>query len=177
MESKWYVINVLSGYESKVVKLIKENALKQNISDMFQELIIPVENIVEYKKGKKIGSEKKIFPGYIMIKMVLNDLTWNIVKNTRYVTKLLGGGNKPIPISEAEVKRVLEQVAEGKVVKEVQKVFEVAESIKITDGPFETFTGLVEEVDSEKKRLKVLVSIFGRDTPVELEYNQVEKLN
>ena len=119
LESKWYVINVLSGYENKAVRLIKENAKKKGVSELFEELIIPVENVAEYKNGKKVSAEKKIFPGYVMIKMKLNDLTWNIVKNTHYVAKLLGGNNKPLSISDAEAKRVLEQVAKGKIVREV----------------------------------------------------------
>jgi transcriptional antiterminator NusG len=173
--AKWYIINVLSGYEKKVIGLIKENALKKQVADAFKDFVVPVENTVEIKKGKKINAEKKIFPGYIMVNMELNDLTWNIVKNTQYVGKLLGGSNTPLAIPEFEVKRVLMQVEEGKVIKEMKKSFEVGENVKIVNGVFETFNGIIEEVEDEKQRLKVLVSIFGRETPVDLHFDQVEK--
>lgn len=176
LELKWYIINILSGYENKVVSLIKENAIKKNTSDFFQEFVIPIENTLQIKKGKRCNSEKKIFPGYIMVRMKLNDLTWNIVKNTRYVGKLLGANNTPYPIPDFEVRRVLQQVEEGKIAKEMKKVFEVGESIRITNGVFETFNGFVEEVEEERQRLKVLVSIFGRETPVDLHFDQVEKV-
>ncbi|MFK7760586.1 MAG: transcription termination/antitermination protein NusG [Candidatus Midichloriaceae bacterium] len=175
MTAKWYIINVLSGYEKKVITLIKENAAKKQVADAFEDFVVPIESTVELKKGKKVNAEKRIFPGYIMVHMDLNDLTWNIVKNTQYVGKLLGGGNTPLAIPEFEVKRVLMQVEEGKVVKEMKKTFEVGENVKIINGVFETFNGIVEEVEDEKQRLKVLVSIFGRETPVDLHFDQVEK--
>ena len=175
MATKWYIINVLSGYEKKVISLIKENALKKQAIDPFKDFVVPIENTVELKKGKKVNAEKRIFPGYIMVNMDLNDLTWNIVKNTQYVGKLLGGSNTPLPIPEFEVKRVLKQTEDGKVAKEMKKTFEVGENVKIINGVFETFNGLVEEVEDEKRRLKVLVSIFGRETPVDLHFDQVEK--
>lgn len=175
MTAKWYIINVLSGYEKKVISLIKENAIKKSVADSFKDFVIPVENTVEVKRGKKVSAEKRIFPGYVMVHMDLNDLTWNVVKNTRYVGKLLGGSNTPLPMPEFEIKRVLEQVEEGKVVKEMKETFEVGENVKIINGVFETFNGIVEEVEDEKHRLKVLVSIFGRETPVDLHFDQVEK--
>jgi transcriptional antiterminator NusG len=176
MSAKWYIINALSGYEKKVLTLIKENAAKNNVTELFEDFVIPVENTVEVKKGKKVNAERKIFPGYILVKMELNDLTWNIVKNTQYVGKLLGGGNKPLFVPDHEVEMVLKQVEDGKIVKEIKRTFEIGENIKIISGVFETFNGIVEEVDDKKKRLKILVSIFGRETPVELEFEQVEKL-
>lgn len=175
MTAQWYIINVLSGYEKKVISLIKENAIKNHVIDAFKDFVVPIENTVELKKGKKVNAEKRIFPGYIMVNMDLNDLTWNIVKNTQYVGKLLGGSNTPSPIPEFEVNRVLKQVEDGKVVKEMKKTFEIGENVKIINGVFETFNGLVEEVEDEKQRLKVLVSIFGRETPVDLHFDQVEK--
>ncbi|WPX96005.1 Transcription termination/antitermination factor NusG [Candidatus Bandiella woodruffii] len=168
---------MLSGYEKKAIELIRQNAQKKEVDHLFEDFVIPVEHTLELKKGKKVDSEKKIFPGYVLVNMELNDLTWNIVKNTQYVGKLLGGGNRPLPIPEHEIKRVLKQVEEGKVVKERKKTFEIGENVRIINGVFETFNGIVEEVDDEKQRLKILVSIFGRETPVELEFEQVEKIN
>ncbi len=176
MIAKWYIINVLSGYESKAVSLIKETAMKKQIIDSFKDFVVPVENAVEIKKGKKVNAEKKMFPGYVLVNMILNDLTWNIVKNTQYVGKLLGGSNIPSPVPEFEVRKVLEQVEEGKVIRAMKKSFEVGENVKIINGVFETFNGLVGNVEDEKQRLKVLVSIFGRETPVELHFDQVEKI-
>jgi len=176
LDFKWYIINVLSGYERKVVSLIKEIASKRGVPTLFKDFIIPVENVTELKKGKKTNFEKRIFPGYILVNMELNDITWNIVKNTQHVGRLLGGNNMPTPISNAEVERVLKQVEEGRELKEMKKSFEVGESVKITSGAFETFSGLIEEVEDSRQRVKVLVSIFGRETPVDLHFDQVEKL-
>lgn len=175
MAARWYIVNTLSGYEHKVSQLIKDNASKKGIENLFEEIVVPVENVTEVKKGKKVVSEKKIFPGYILVKMELNDLTWNLVKNIPRVSGFLGGSGRPVPIPEREVMDVLKQVEEGAVVKEVEISFEVGETIKINEGPFQTFTGVVDDVDHVKKKLKVSVSIFGRATPVELEFAQVEK--
>lgn len=175
MVAKWYIINVLSGYEKKVVSLIKENALKKGVLDAFHDFVVPVENTVQLKRGKRVNTEKRIFPGYIVVLMELSTLTWNIVKSTQYVGKLLGSGNKPSVVLESEVKRVLAQAEEGKIVKEMKKSFEIGENVRIINGVFETFNGIVEEVEDEKQRLKVLVSIFGRETPVDLHFDQVEK--
>lgn len=176
MSHYWYIVNTLSGYESKVAKTIRDEAIKRGVSDAFEDIVIPTENVSEFKKGKKVDSVKKIFPGYILVKMDLNDTTWSLVKQVPNVAKFLGVGNRPARIAENEVKRVLQQVADGMIVKECQASYEMAEVVKIIDGPFETFAGVVEDVDQERKRLKVLVSIFGRDTPVELEFKQVEKI-
>lgn len=175
MAAKWYIVNTLSGFEHKVAKAIKESAEKKNILDKFEDVVVPVENVTELKKGKKVVAEKKIFPGYILVKMHLDDASWNLVKNTPKVSGFLGGSGKPLPVSEKEVNRVLQQVEEGSVVKEVDVSFDVGETVKIIEGPFETFTGLVDEIDVVRKRLKISVSIFGRPTPVELEFHQVEK--
>lgn len=175
MVSHWYIVNTLSGFEHKVSQLIKDNAEKKGISDRFEEIVVPVENVTEIKKGKKVTTEKKIFPGYIMIKMHLDDASWNLVKNTPRVSGFLGGNGKPAAIPEREVHRLLKQVEEGSVAKEVEVAFEVGEQVKIMEGPFETFTGVVEDVDLVKRKVKISVSIFGRPTPVELEFNQIEK--
>jgi transcriptional antiterminator NusG len=175
LTARWYIVNTLSGYEQKVAKAIRDTAEQRGVSSSFEDIIVPVENVTELRKGKKVTAAKKIFPGYILIKMELNDLTWNIVKSTPRVAGLLGSSGKPLPVPEAEVKRVLKQVEEGAVTKEIEVSYDINETVKIIDGPFETFTGMIEEVDVEKKRLKVLVSIFGRSTPVELEFHQVEK--
>lgn len=172
---RWYIVNTLSGYEQKVAKAIIETAKQKGISEMFEDVVVPVENVIELKKGKKVSTSKKIFPSYIMVKMELNDLSWNIVKNIPKVSGFLGGGNKPIPVPELEVKRVLQQVEQGKIEKQVELTFDIGEVVKILDGPFENFMGVIEEVEYEKKRVKISVSIFGRSTPVELEFNQIEK--
>lgn len=175
MAARWYIVNTLSGYEHKVSQLIKDHASKKGVENLFEEIVVPVENVTEVKKGKKVISEKKIFPGYILVKMELNDLSWNLVKNIPRVSGFLGGSGRPVPISEREAMSVLQQVEEGSVAKDVEITFAVGETIKINEGPFQTFTGVVDDVDSARKRLKVSVSIFGRATPVELEFTQVEK--
>jgi len=176
LASRWYIVNTLSGYEHKVANLITDHAAKKNLTEKFEDIVVPVENVTEIKKGKKVTSEKKIFPGYIMVKMQLDDATWNLVKNIPRVAGFLGGSGKPVAIPEKEVTRLLQQIEEGAVIKEVELTYAVAETIKIIDGPFNSFTGVVDEVDHERKRLKISVSIFGRPTPVDLEYGQVEKI-
>lgn len=165
----------MSGFEKKVSKLIEDHAEKKGIRTKFHEIIVPVENVTEIKKGKKVTSEKKIFPGYILVKMELDDSSWNLVKNIPRVAGFLGGSGKPVPIPEREVQQVLNKVKEGAVAKELELTYEVGETVKIIDGAFQTFNGTVDDVDIEKKRLKISVSIFGRPTPVELDFNQVEK--
>ncbi|RZI46721.1 transcription termination/antitermination factor NusG [Rickettsiales endosymbiont of Peranema trichophorum] len=174
--TSWYVINAASGFEHKIAKAIKEAAEQKGLSAAFEEVMVPVENISEVRRGKKVVSSRKIFPGYVLIKMDLNDVTWNIIKNIPKVAGLLGASGKPLPVPEEEVMRVLKQIEDGAVVKEVVLAYEVGETVKIIDGPFETFTGVIEELDVEKTRLKVLVSIFGRATPVDLDFVQVEKI-
>lgn len=175
MAAKWYIVNTLSGFEYKVSQAIRDAAEKRGMSEKFEDIVVPTESVTEVKKGKKVVSEKKIYPGYILIKMQLDDASWNLVKNTPKVSGFLGGSGKPLPVSEREVAQVLQQVEQGSVAKDVDVMFEVGESVKIIDGPFETFTGVVDEIDALKKRLKISVSIFGRPTPVELDFSQVEK--
>jgi len=173
--NKWYILNTTSGQEQKVAKSLRDIVTQRNIQDKFEEIIVPVESVTEIKKGKKVITERKIFPGYVIVKMTLDDETWAILKNIPKASKLLGGGGKPVPVPESQIFAVLKQVEEGLVVKEAVVMFGVGEVVKIIDGPFESFSGTVDKVDEEKRRLKVSVSIFGRLTPVDLEFGQVEK--
>lgn len=177
MTVSWYILNTLSGYEQRIARHIKDEAEKKGLRDLIHEVVVPVESVSELRRGKKVQTSKKIFPGYILIKMQLDDETWSMVKNIPNVAKFLGSKNKPAKIQEHEVSRILKQMAEGVVVKEDDASYEVGELVKIIDGPFEAFTGAIEGVDNVKRRLKVLVSILGRDTPVELEFDQVKKCN
>jgi transcriptional antiterminator NusG len=176
MASRWYVIHVYSGFEKKVATAVREQAEQKGLADRFEEILVPTEEVVEVKRGAKVSSERKIFPGYVLIKMDLDDETWHLVKNTAKVTGFLGGRGRPSPISEAEAARIMRQVQEGVERPKPSITFDVGEQVRVSDGPFTSFNGVVEEVDEEKSRLKVAVSIFGRATPVELEYSQVEKV-
>ena len=176
MDARWYVVNVHSGSEKKVAESIREQALLKKMEEKILEVIVPVEQVIEVKKGTKISSERKFFPGYVLVKMVMSDASWHVVKNTPKVTGFLGSRNKPQPITESEAQKIIKQMQEG--VERPQTIinFEIGEQVRVNDGPFASFVGLVEEVDAEKTRLKVSVSIFGRSTPVELEFAQVEKV-
>ena len=175
MDARWYVVNVHSGCEKKVAQSIKEQAVIKKMEDRIFDVLIPTEEVVEVKKGAKVTSERKFFPGYILVKMVMSDDAWHLIKNNPNVSGFLGSRNKPYPITEAEVQRIMTQMQEG--VERPREVvnFEIGEQVRVCDGPFASFVGLVEDVDTEKARVKVSVSIFGRATPVELEYSEVEK--
>jgi transcription termination/antitermination protein NusG len=175
MSKEWYVVHTYSGYEMKAKQNLEERIRKLGEEGRFGEILVPTENIVEMVKGKKRESKRKFFPGYILINMELNDETWYIVKNTPKITGFVGGGSRPAPIPEDEVRKITQQIAEGSLKPKPKAVFERGEGVRIIDGPFTSFNGIVEEVRPEKGKLRVAVSIFGRSTPVELDFTQVEK--
>jgi len=176
LAAKWYVIHVYSGFEKKVAQSIEEQAKQAGMVDLFEQVLVPSEEVVEMRRGAKVNAERKFFPGYVLAKMEMTDETWHLVKNTPKVTGFLGSGSKPTAISEAEAARIMHQVQEGIERPKPAVIFEIGEQVRVCDGPFNSFNGTVEDVDEERSRLKVAVSIFGRSTPVELEYAQVEKL-
>ena len=176
MAQRWYVLHVYSGFEKKVASSIIEGAKKRALDQFISEVMVPTEEVVEVRRGQKINSERKFFPGYVLVKMNLTDEAYHLIKNTPKVTGFLGADNKPMPISEGEAQRIMNQVQEGIERPKPSISFEVGEQVRVSDGPFASFNGTVEEVDEARSRLKVAVSIFGRATPVELEFGQVEKL-
>ena len=176
MSKRWYIVQAYSNFEQKVADSIREQAKQRHLDQFFEEILVPKEKVVEVRRGQKVDAERKFFPGYVLVKMELTDEAYHLIKNTPKVTGFLGADNKPMPISEAEASRIRAQVEEGIVHPKSSISFEIGEQVRVSDGPFASFNGVVEEIDAGRSRLKVAVSIFGRATPVELEYTQVEKL-
>ncbi|GIK81962.1 MAG: transcription termination/antitermination protein NusG [Pseudorhodoplanes sp.] len=176
MAKRWYIVHAYSNFEKKVAESIREQAKQRGLEDKFEEVLVPTEKVTEVRRGRKVDAERKFFPGYVLVKCELTDEVYHLIKNTPKVTGFLGADNKPMPISEAEAGRILHQVQEGIERPKPSITFEVGEQVRVSDGPFASFNGVVEEVDDARSRVKVAVSIFGRATPVELEFGQVEKL-
>ena len=176
MTKRWYIIHAYSNFEKKVADSIRDSAAQKGLGDLFEDIIVPTQKVVEVRGGKKVDSERKFFPGYVLAKMEMTDDAYHLIKNTPKVTGFLGANNKPMPISESEANDILNQIQEGVEHPRPSISFEVGESVRVADGPFASFSGMVQEVDEERARLKVEVSIFGRATPVDLEYGQVEKV-
>ena len=176
MAARWYVIHVYSGFENRVARSIRDQASQMGLDDVIQEVLVPMEEVVQMRRGAKVNAERKFFPGYVLARIEMNDEAWHLVKDTPKVSGFLGAGNNPVPMSDAEVQRILHQVKEGVERPKPSITFDIGEQVRVSDGPFTSFNAMVEDVDEERARLKVSVSIFGRATPVELEYGQVEKL-
>jgi len=176
MATHWYIVHTYSNFEKKVADSIKQQASEKGLEDIFEEVLVPTEEVVEVRRGQKVNAERKFFPGYVLVKMNLTDEAYHLVKNTPKVTGFLGSGNKPMPVSQKEVDHILHQVEEGAERPKPSITYEIGEHVKVMDGPFATFTGVVEDVYPDTARLKVAVSIFGRATPVELEFGQVERM-
>ena len=175
MAMRWYSISVLSNYEKRVAENIKEAIIQNSLESEIEQVLVPTEEVLEVRRGKKIQSERRFMPGYVLVRMKMTDKSYHLIKDTNRVTGFLGQQGKPMPLSDLEVARLLNQVEEGAEKPRALIAYETGESVNVTDGPFEGFTGMVEEVDEMNNRLKVSVSIFGRATPVELEYGQVQK--
>ncbi|MEC9345742.1 MAG: transcription termination/antitermination protein NusG [Pseudomonadota bacterium] len=176
MAKHWYIVHAYSGFEKKVAAAIREQAEQKGMTDLIDEVMVPVEEVVEMRRGQKVSAERKFFPGYVLVKMEMTNETYHLVKNVGKVTGFLGSANKPQPVPEREAQRILHLVQEGVERPKPTITFEIGEQVRVADGPFTSFNGMVEEIDEERSRLKVSVSIFGRATPVELEFSQVEKL-
>ena len=175
MAKRWYIVHAYSNFENKVAQSIKDQAAQRGLAEKFDEVMVPTEKVVEVRRGRKVDAERKFFPGYVLVKVELTDEAYHLIKNTPKVTGFLGD-KKPMPISEAEASRILQQVQEGVERPKPSVMFEIGENVRVSDGPFASFNGVVEEVDEGRSRVKVAVSIFGRATPVELEFAQVEKI-
>jgi transcriptional antiterminator NusG len=176
MSKRWYIVHAYSNFENKVAESIREQAKQRHLEHLFEQILVPKEKVTEVRRGRKVDAERKFFPGYVLVKMDLTDEAYHLIKNTPKVTGFLGNDNKPMPITEAEASRILHQVQEGIDRPKATVSFEIGEQVRVSDGPFASFNGVVEEVDDARSRLKVAVSIFGRATPVELEFAQVEKV-
>jgi len=177
MAAKWYIVQAYSNFEKRVKESLERDAAEKGLDHLFEEILVPTETVVEVRKGRKMESERKFFPGYVLVKVDLTDEAYHLVKNTPKVTGFLGSATKPMPVSEKEVARIVGQIQEGVDSPRPMISFDIGEVIKVVDGPFQSFNGTVESVDEENARLKVLINIFGQGTPVELNYTQVEKQN
>ncbi len=173
----WYIVQSHSSFENKVASLIKQEAEKAKISEKFDEIIVPTHDITEVKRGKRVQRKKKYFPGYVLIKSEMDDNIYHMIKNIKKVSGFLGSRGTPVPVSDKEIEKILGQIKDGVAQPKSSVDYSVGEKVQVIDGPFASFTGLVEDIDEAKSRLKVSVLIFGRPTPVDLDYNQVEKLS
>ena len=175
-DKQWYIVHTYSGFEDRVKETLRQRAEALEMGDAFGEIHIPTETIVEYRGGKKKETQRKYFPGYILVEMEMSDAAWHVVKNTPKVTGFVGSGKKPTPLTQDEVEQILQQVVSAREKPKPKYIFDKGEPVKIIDGPFNNFTGVVEEVNLDRNTLKVMVTIFGRATPVELDFSQVQKL-
>ena len=175
MAARWYIVQAYSNFEHRVKESLEREAAEKGLDHLFEEILVPTEDVVEIRKGRKVESKRKFFPGYVLVKVDLTDAAYHLVKNTPKVTGFLGSTSKPLPVSDAEVARIVGQIQEGVDSPRPMITFDIGETIKVVDGPFQSFNGTVESVDDENARLKVLINIFGQGTPVELDYTQVEK--
>jgi len=173
-EAQWYVIHAYSGHEEKVKKNLEKRIESMDMQDKILEVFVPMEDEIEIKDGKRRHVQKRIFPGYVLVKMIMSDESWYVVRNTPGVTAFVGSGNKPVPLREGELRSILKQVKQEP---QIRVEFQVGESVRVVDGPFADFLGIVDEINAEKGKLKVLVNMFGRETPVELDLLQVEKVH
>lgn len=174
-KAKWFIVHAYSGFEKKIAQTIQEKAIQQNIADKIEEVVVPTEDVIEIRRGKKVSAERKFLPGYLLVKMELTDETWHMVKNIDKVTGFLGGSGRPQPVPQKEVEAILGHMSTGVAAPKTTIIYEVGDTVKIMDGPFDSFTGTIEEVDADRQKVKVSVSIFGRATPVELDFGQVQK--
>jgi transcription termination/antitermination protein NusG len=172
---RWFILHAHTNFEKKVAQQIREKAVQQGLTELIEEVVVPSEEVMEVRRGKKATAERKLFPGYVLVKMELTDASWHMVKNIEKVTGFLGGSGRPQPVPQREIDEIFRQIQAGTGGAKHSVIYEVGDTVKITDGPFDSFTGVVEEVDHEREKVKVSVSIFGRATPVELDYTQVQK--
>ena len=175
MAQRWYSVSVLSNFEKKIAETIRTTAEEQGLADQIAEVLVPTEEVIEVRRGKKVTAERRFMPGYVLVQMEMSDEGYHLINSINRVTGFLGPQGRPMPMRDAEVQQILGRVEEGQEAPRTLIHFEIGEKIKVNDGPFEDFDGMVEEVDEENQRLKVTVSIFGRETPVELEFTQVTK--
>ena len=173
--TKWYIVQTFSGFEQKVAETLRETVKIKELGEKICEVLVPLHEVTEVRRGKRVQRKKKYFPSYVLVKMEMSKELYHMIKNIQKVTGFLGTTGQPVPVSDNEIDKILGNIKEGSLVPEPSISFDIGEQVKVCEGPFASFTGLVEEIDEEKSRLKVSVSIFGRPTPIELEYNQVEK--